>query len=150
MKLLTLLKKLGSKKNKRGVSIVEAAVAITVISLISFVAADFLTRFATVSARTVYRTEARYATENALECFKFSVDNEQFGLFVKHAGFEKSPDDSSASGEVYIKKAVNYKITVTVSFDGVMAEFSALAVENSGKEILKIENYERILDGGSV
>ncbi len=146
MKKFGFLRKTENKKNKRGVSIVEAVVAIAVISIISFVGADLVTRFATISERTTYRTEARYATENALECFRFSVDENQFEKsVVEVAGFTKSSDAETESSSVYVKNAKNYNIIVTVNYNGNVAEFSALATDGGGKEILKVEKYERVI-----
>ena len=76
--------------SRRGFTVAEVAVALAVIVIISGATLIFVASQAKVEARTVHTIEATNIAENAIECFRYSNDVDEFEKTMP--GLEKSAD----------------------------------------------------------
>lgn len=135
MKIFDFLRK--TAKNKKGVSMVEAVIAMSVIAIISFSAVDFINRYSDMNVRMIYRTDARVTAENALECFKYADTPEEFfgALSLCKSGFEKS-------GNAYNYDDYNFTVSIIAEFmDGGRGVFSVVARDKKNNVIVSIDRY---------
>ena len=65
-------------KSRRGISMVEVVVALTVIVIVSAAALSLITAHTHLEARTAQTIEATNIAENAVECFRFDSTEEDF------------------------------------------------------------------------
>ena len=65
-------------KSRRGISMVEVIVALTVIVIVSAAALSLITAHTHLEARTAQTIEATNIAENAVECFRFNSTEEGF------------------------------------------------------------------------
>ena len=65
-------------KSRRGISMVEVVVALTVIVIVSAAALSLITAHTHLEARTAQTIEATNIAENAVECFRFDSTEEGF------------------------------------------------------------------------
>lgn len=125
---------------KKGISIMETVVSLAVIALISFTAIGFIGRFSTVNTKMIYETRARLSAENALECFKYADNTEDFftALSLTEQGYEKSEN-------IYTLNDYNYTVFVMVSYpdsEG-KAYFECKVTDKDNKVIISIDSYSK-------
>lgn len=109
MSLKTLFS--GRKSASRGVSIVEAVVAMAVIAIVSLAALSVISSSRITAGEDAVADQARYRAEAALECFKFADTEQEFNT-VLGGLLEKAPDGSYTFGT----KTVG--LTVKVTYTG--------------------------------
>ena len=140
-----------SKKNgRRGFTIAELVVALAIIVIVSATAVAIVNSQNTIYLRTVQTTEATNMAENAVECFRFAVENPN-NTFIENGSEVKTDSISSAFYYMYSKTGCleeyteaqdSYEIktngmTVTITIEGDTLTFLA---KDGEKEILK-ESY---------
>lgn len=116
-------------RNRRGVSLVETVIAMTVVVIVSIAALSAISASMNVNARDQAAFEARTDARNALEQFRYDSTYEpesQFGVpFVR-------------SGSDYTADYGWCVLTVTINGN----HFAARAVEHSGKALFEV-TYEK-------
>lgn len=132
MKPFRIFKRVRSRK---GVSILETAIALTVITIMS---AAVISLFITSIKTESKNLDALYISahaENATECFRYADDIDELLVAMKTTDDEYTVSD----GKLLLKKS-SYEITITVDFDS--GSLSFLASKPDGKELYSL-NYER-------
>ena len=72
-------------RNKKGISIAECVIALTVITVISFAALSILLSSVSAKKAAVSRAEAQSFAESAFECFKASDNEAEFTANMQFA-----------------------------------------------------------------
>ena len=125
-------------RNKRGISLAEAVIAMAVILLVSAAATTLITLFARSSARMTQRNEATNITENCLECFVFCDSKVDFDAQLGGLDYTFEVD-----GNTYTIEGQDYLITMEINFGAEAATFAAEAHDRKGRSILEIPVYTR-------
>lgn len=127
------MRRINDNKNRsrRGISLVEVVVALTVIAIISSAALSLVISSARVDANSLRSTQVMMAAENVLECYRFAENGEEFAALLEKTG------DYKGSGGVFVLTEKSYTITVTVNYTDTQLTFSA--TDSDGKEIYKYE-----------
>ena len=119
-------------RSRRGISLVEVVVALTVIAIISSAALSLVISSARVDANSLRSTQVMMAAENVLECYRFAESEGDFAdLLQKTGDYTKEPE---AIGTYFLAEK-SYVITVSYSAEKLI--FSA--ADSDGKEIYKYE-----------
>ena len=116
-------------RSRRGISLVEVVVALTVIAIISSAALSLVISSARVDANSLRSTQVMMAAENALECYRFAESKEEFAALLEKTG------DYKGSDGVFVLTEKSY--TITVNYTDTQLTFSA--TDSDGKEIYKYE-----------
>ena len=125
------------KRRRRGITMVETVVAMTVIVIISIAALTAISATANVNARDQASFQARTDARNALEVFRYASDADDF---KDNMTFQFKPATPSA-GTTY---TVDYGwCTLTITADFVQSRFTARAVNNKGDVLFEVNNYEK-------
>jgi len=125
-------------RNRRGISLAEAVIAMAVILVVSAAATTLITHFAAVSARMMQRNEATNIVENTLECFKYCDNRTDFEAEVSALGYAYG-----VAGDVYTLEGNDYVIRLEVGYGAESATFAASVSDKKGRGILEIEPYTR-------
>ena len=125
-------------RNRRGISIAEAVIAMAVILIVSATATTLVTYFARVSARMSQRNEATDITDNCFECFAFCDTRLDFDAHLEGLGYTFAVD-----GDAYSLEGNDYIITMTIHFGDEAATFAADVHDKKGRSILEIPVYTR-------
>lgn len=128
------MRKINANKNRsrRGISLVEVVVALTVITIISAAALSLVISSARVDANSLRSTQVMMAAENALECYRFAENKDNFADLLKKTG-DYTEDQEAVGTYVLTEKAY----VITISYTDAKLTFSA--TDSDGKEIY---NYE--------
>jgi prepilin-type N-terminal cleavage/methylation domain-containing protein len=118
-----------SARSRRGISLVEVIVALAVIAIISTAALSLVISSARVDANSLRSTQVMMAAENALECYRFAENEEEFAALLGHTGDYIEADDS------YVLTESSYAITVKYEDDSL--RFTA--IDSDGKVIYDYE-----------
>ena len=105
--------------SRKGISLVEVVVTLTVITIVSIATLSLVIASAKVDAKSLRNTQVMMAAENALECFRFSEDEDEFGEMLAKTG-----DYSDVEG-AYILRAQSYTITVNADYSVKKLTFTA-------------------------
>ena len=116
-------------RSRRGISLVEVVVALTVIAIISSAALSLVISSARVDANSLRSTQVMMAAENALECYRFAESKEEFAALLEKTG------DYKGSDGVFVLTEKSY--TITVSYSAEKLIFSA--ADGDGEEIYSYE-----------
>lgn len=133
-------KKLKAALHQRhGISIVEAAVALAIIMLISAVTMSLVTIASRVDGEAAYITEINEYVESTLDCFRWADNSVDFGKAVAQFGFkEKEADPDIPLEDVYEKWYVlersDYCIELRVNYPN---EYEINAEDANGEEIYR-------------
>lgn len=126
------------KRRRRGITMVETVVAMTVIVIISIAALTAISATANVNARDQASFQARTDARNALEVFRYASNADDF---KDNMAFQFKPATPSADKTTY---TVDYGwCTLTVTADFVQSRFTARAVNNKGDVLFEVNNYEK-------
>lgn len=143
--------KVNSKK--RGFTIVELVVAMTIIVIVSATAIALINNQNTIHLRTMQTIEATNMAENAIECFRYAVENpkdndtgeddvvaifeemyEKTGVTLNNV---KNESDEPIKGHYEVKAS---NMTVTITIEENTLTFIATDITDSSKVILE-ESY---------
>lgn len=113
-------------RNRRGFSLVEVVVALTVIVIMSGAAITLINTHTDVQVRTIQTTEAANIAENAIECFRFAKDTGEF-----KTSLEKTT--VSLEGENGNYKVIKNGVTVIIEITDNTIKVSA---QNKNNEII--------------
>lgn len=125
------MRRINDNKNRsrRGISLVEVVVALTVIAIISAAALSLVISSARVDANSLRSTQVTIAAENSLECYRFAGSEEEFAALLERTGDYKKVDDA------YVLTEKAY--VITVHYTNTKLTFSA--ADGDGEEIYKYE-----------
>lgn len=125
------MRRINDNKNRsrRGISLVEVVVALTVITIISAAALSLVISSARVDANSLRSTQVMMAAENVLECYRFAESEEEFAALLEKTGDYKKVDDAY----VLTEKAYG----ITVHYTDTKLTFSA--TDGDGEEIYSYE-----------
>lgn len=118
-----------SARSRRGISLVEVIVALAVIAIISTAALSLVISSSKVDANSLRSTQVMMAAKNALECYRFSDREDEFGELLRKTGDYIEADDS------YVLTESSYVITVKYEDDSL--RFTA--TDGDGKMIYDYE-----------
>lgn len=123
-------------RNRRGIGLTEAVIAMVIIVTVSVAAVGLLTRFATISADSFHKAEAINLVNNALESFKFSNSQNEFDFNMTN--WLNVTDWARTDRVQYTYTGISgYVVTMNVSygFGSHLARFTA-SVRREGKTAL--------------
>lgn len=125
------MRRINDNKNRsrRGISLVEVVVALTVITIISAAALSLVISSARVDANSLRSTQVMMAAENVLECYRFAESEEEFAALLEKTGDYIKVDDA------YVLTEKAY--VITVHYTDTKLTFSA--TDGDGEEIYSYE-----------
>ena len=125
------MRRINDNKNRsrRGISLVEVVVALTVIAIISSAALSLVISSARVDANSLRSTQVMMAAENVLECYRFAESKEEFAALLEKTG------DYKGSDGVFVLTEKSY--VITVHYTNTKLTFSA--TDGDGEEIYSYE-----------
>jgi len=123
-------------KSKRGFSMTEVIIALTIITVVSAAAVSLIVASVKQQTDTINSLEIYNCAENSIEIFRFSDDmNEMLGYLKKTDGDYKISD-----GEIILEKD-NYTVKISVDFSANKLDFDAIQ-KRGGKSIYSV-SYEK-------
>ncbi len=114
-----------NNSSRRGVSIVEVVVALVIITVISASALSMIMMSVSLEQRALTAQEVAASAENAVECFRYAADNEEFLECLQMTG-----DFTDESGS-FVLRAKSYTVTIRPGTN----QFEYSAVKANGEEI---------------
>ena len=127
-------------RSRKGMTVVEVAIALTMISIISGAAVSMAMHSVKVEANFVTVTQTQISGENVLECFRFADNEETFlQALQKLDDFTFDPEENA-----YIADGGRMTVTVKASFSPKKLEYTA--VKNNGETIY---SYTFPVEGGA-
>ena len=135
------------KNRKGGFSIVEAVIALAIVTLMVMVAPTVAKLTITTRATLATRTEAINFAENALECFKAAKDVREFNLLLIDAEIIKPAEGglSIENNEPYPHDGGKFNATITVDYPTDPTDltkrpkFNIVVTDNNNAEIISLE-----------
>lgn len=110
--------------SKKGVSVVEAVIAMALISIVASASFTAITASIRTNARAVMRFKSISIVGDCLECFKYSDTPEEFEKSLEFAGMVKDVDYSFLNFQ-YIFNQGEYQVVVTINWES--GKFNASA-----------------------
>lgn len=105
---------------KKGFSLVEAVIALSVVVIVSFAALSLVLSSTTTKVNAVNKSKAQYFAYNALECFKASDSATEFENNIAFAeGITPTTDENT-----YTFVSEENKFTATVTIKGNIFEIT--------------------------
>lgn len=137
---------LGAKGNRRGFTMVELVVSLTLIVLVSAISIGVVSVTSRTYGETADMIEATNIAENAVECFRFAknnninIENEEKGFVVlmKNAGItlESVSDKPEGYTHGYIASVEDAVVTIYIKENTI-----TITAENSSGVILERKSY---------
>ena len=122
------------KNLKRGITLLETVIALSLLAIISVVSISVSVSSIKSEERNIQATEIALICENAVECFRFSKSNDKF-----KESFEKTLEDGESLQEVetncYILQKTAYSVTFLIDVN----KITVTAKDKNGKEIYSLE-----------
>ena len=125
------------KNSKRGITLLETVIALSLLAIISVVSISVSVSSIKSEERNIQSTEIALICENAVECFRFSKSSDKLKESFKES-FEKTLKDGESLQEVencYILQKTAYSVTFLI--DG--NKITVTAKDKNGKEIYSLE-----------
>lgn len=135
------MKHMHKRVSHRGVTVVEAVVAMAIIAIVSFGALSVIRSSRSTAGADAAYEQARYRAEAALECFKFADDQKEFEQAL--GGLLTRQDDGS-----YAYTASVATLTVTVTYTGDRSTFKAVGTGKNNRSLFDI-TYNKGTKGGT-
>lgn len=128
------------KNTKKGFSLVETVIALAVISIVGAASVSMMASSAKTEAKTENMLAVTNLAENAVECFRFADDNDEFFEYLQivDSGFSKTQIDGESEEIQYSLNKNAYTVTLTVSYLNSSLKFIAYG---SDRETLYSLNY---------
>lgn len=126
------------KKIKKGFTIAEVVVAMTVITIVTIVTISLIERSRTISTKSKYYAEARELANNSFEMFKFSNSDDEFWSNMILLGSDYKKEENTFTYENNI-----YELFITTKFNDTQEDtFEARCYSSEGKLIFRC-NYSK-------
>ena len=125
-----------TKKNRRrGFSVAETIVALTVIVLVTATSLTLITSQLRIEQRTSASVAATNLAENAIECFRYAEDTgAELAPLLAACGFAAAED-----GEGYTAEDQGAFARLTLSEDGEATTATVTVTDGKGKRIVHVE-----------
>ena len=117
--------------SKKGVSVVEAVIAMALISIVASASFTAITASIRTNARAVMRFKSISIVGDCLECFKYSDTPEEFEKSLEFAGMVKDEDYTAGvlsqlfNTVIYVFDKGEYQVVVTINWES--GKFNASA-----------------------
>lgn len=131
-------------RSKRGVTVAEAVVAMTIIIIVSVTAIGMITRFSSMSANMMTRDKLTNYVENSLEAFKFAENEDEFYVALYHT---VSSDIVAKPGYYWLKEE-NLELKILVRFDEDRAKLWIYSTDANGDTVINVNEYTKALGAG--
>lgn len=131
-------------RSKRGVTVAEAVVAMTIIIIVSVTAIGMITRFSSMSANMMTRDKLTNYVENSLEAFKFAENEDEFYVALYHT---VSSDIAAEPGYYWLKEK-NLELKILVRFDEDRAKLWIYSTDANGDTVINVNEYTKALGAG--
>lgn len=132
-------------KHKKGFSLVEAVIALTVIVIVSVSAMTIVLSSISARQKAINKAEAQCFADNAWECFKASNTAEEFVNNMVYTGAVVETDfadtDSSDSGYIYTIEKSNF--TAVIKLHYALRPTFTMEVKDGEKTICSIPLYKK-------
>ena len=125
--------KVNSKK--RGFTIVELVVAMTIIVIVSATAIALINTQNTIHLRTMQTIEATNMAENAIECFRYVDSVDEFETAYAKTGVTVQNKTTDNAKTTFSFEESNMNVTITVTSNELT--FVATDITDSSKVILQ-------------
>lgn len=130
-----------STRSRKGITITEVAVALVIIGIISSAALSLVMYSVNVERESFAIVEAENIADNALACFRYAEDYEEFCTVLQKTGdFEIQDDDS------LLLNGNGYTVTIKPDYENNYFEYNA--VNQDGEEIYSFRYPNVVLEGG--
>lgn len=109
--------------SKKGVSVVEAVIAMALISIVASASFTAITASIRTNARAVMRFKSISIVGDCLECFKYSDTPEEFEKSLEFAGMVKDEDYTAGvllqlfNTVIYVFDKGEYRVVVTINWE---------------------------------
>lgn len=117
------------KAARRGISVVEAVIAMALISILSAAAFTAINASLKANTRSIMRFSSISLISDSLECFKYSRDTEEFESSLVFSGNDFTVPLNLIN--MYVFDKGGYKVIVTLNWE--QKTFAAYAQTNSGE-----------------
>ena len=131
-------------RSKRGVTVAEAVVAMTIIIIVSVTAISMITRFSIISANMMTRDKLMNYVENSLEAFKFAENEDELYVALYHT----VSSDIVAEPGYYWLKGENFELRILVRFDEDRAKLWIYSTDANGDTVINVNEYTKALGAG--
>lgn len=132
--------KVNSIKNRRGFTVVELVVAITIIVIVSATAIGLINTQNKIHQQTMQTVEATNMAENAIECFRVTSDVSDFETAYENTFNGKiTIEDNTENGLTDYTFEKN-GMTVTITIIGNKLDFEAVA---AGDKLILEKSYTK-------
>lgn len=125
-----------TKKRKRGITIIETVIALTVISIISAAAITMVMASTRAEAKSVNSIHITIEAKNAVECFRYADNTDEMLDLLKKTN---NAYIKNASDRLVLSKA-SYELTVYPDF--MTNNIEIYALNSNGDEIYRL-NYQK-------
>ena len=128
-------------KEKRGISLAEAVIALAVILIVTVAALSVALTSIAVKRKTLYASYAQDFARNAYECFIAAEDEEDFVALIEFAeGAFLAEKDGKYT---YVNEEKDYIATIKVDYDADRPTFSVTILNAKGEEVVPLIEYEK-------
>ena len=123
-------------KSKKGYSLVEVIIALSVIVVVSATALTVILYSVSLRHAEINKSQAQNFAENVMECFKAADDTEEFETLVKFAeGVELKPIPEWGA-YTYTSIEKNFVVGITVDFELERPTFSIEILDINGTRVM--------------
>ena len=124
-------------KSKKGYSLVEVVIALSVIIVVSATALTVILYSITLRHAEINKSEAQNFAENVLECFNAADDTEEFERLVTFSeGVELKPIPEWGA-YTYTSIEKNFVVGITVDFELERPKIIIDVLELNGTQVMK-------------
>lgn len=121
------------RKMKKGFTIAEVVVAMTIITIVTIVTISLIERCRSISTKSRYYAEAREIANNSLEMFKFSNSEDEYWSNIVVLGNDYKKEDKTFKFENNI-----YELLIITNFNDTTEDtFEARCYSHEGKLIFR-------------
>lgn len=128
-----------NNKNKRGYSLVEVVIALTVIVIVSVSALSIVLSSITTKQNAINKSYAQNFADNVWECFKAAGSE---GEFISLVGLSKD-DEVSLIDEpkyTYVSEKNKFTITITVTYPSL----NVVVTDKDGDVIISFDYTKKV------
>lgn len=120
--------------NKKGFSLMEAVIALSVVVVVSICAMSIVLSSVSAKQTAIDKQKAQYFSDNAWECFKASDSETDF---VSNMNFAESVTLEFTNNEcVYTSTEHNFTANIKIDYTASRPTFSISVTDKDGKEIV--------------
>ena len=139
-------KKLASRQgaaSRKGITMVEVAISLTVIAIVSGAAALMSVQSANIEARAITTAYVEGYAESVVECFFASEDDADFkeALAVLDKSFDKNGRfeiSDETGGTIYEISGMGFRMSIDVEFAS--RAISIVAIDNDNRIVLRLSH----------